>query len=234
MEIFDVVSTRTSPVNLTITIIFLAFIVIIVTRTVRFIFTTSKGIKIGPIDIKKEQDGISNLYYMDCENDSYDMNLSRTLRDKTNSMRGRFMNRFQDWNLCVMTLKCLASACRSPLYHSIDNNHFATELSADNRDIYKAHIIIQIKDEYETIYYGSQRLNCAQEKLEDWEKIKPVIESVIDEWIVMVIKETVKCCRTKIETYKKFLPEFEDDKYRKSIVNKQIEKNEGYITALLS
>jgi hypothetical protein len=59
-----------------------------------------------------------------------------------------------------------------------------------------------------------------------------IIREVVDFWLEQVVSLVIQTCLAKIETYKKFKPQFEEDPYRLEIVASRIEKNQNYVMSL--
>jgi hypothetical protein len=198
------------------------------------IITRGKIKSIGGIPIKREQEGQSSLYYMNDENQEHDNQLQSRLRQYTTSMRTRIVNAFRGIKMCSMTRRAISFAVRFPLYESVTNNHFTEVLLPANREAYKTRILLFMRDEYEDIYYASVDMTCGQEKLPPWEEAGRTVGDLLDDWIAGVVTEVLKTCKQKIETYNKYLPDFEknDDDYRVKITKDCIAKNERYIELL--
>jgi hypothetical protein len=134
-----------------------------------------------------------------------------------------------------MTRTALSSALRFPLYESVANNHFTTELMPDSFDEYRHRIIESLKDEYVTVYLAARETKCREDDIKLWEEAKDIIiKDIIDSWLKQICRESMRTCEKKISVYKKYLPDFETagDDYRIKIVKGCITKNEQYITNL--
>jgi hypothetical protein len=171
---------------------------------------------------------------MNDENQEHDEHLQARLRQYTTGMRTRIINAFRDTKMCTMTRRAMSGAVRFPLYESITNNHFTEVLLPSNREAYKNRIVTNIRDEYEDVFYASTDVGCGQEMLPSWEEARGIIDRFLNDWVSAVIQEVIKTCKCKIDTYNKYLPDFEKngDEYRVKITKDCIAKNERYVELL--
>jgi hypothetical protein len=188
---------------------------------------------IGPI--KREQQNQSTMYNMNDDNSAADDLCRRNMRNIASSMRNRITGLFSDTGICTMTRTALSSALRFPLYESVANNHFTTELMPDSYDEYRHRIVASLKDEYIAIYLAARETKCHEDDVKSWEEAKDIIiKEIADSWLKQICRECMRTCEKKVAIYRKYLPLFEDagDDYRVKIVKDCINKNEVYITAL--
>ena len=194
------------------------------------------GIKnIGPIKI--EQRGQTTMWSMnEAAKDADDM-CRRQMRQITSNMKTYVSNIFAEENTCAIARVAISSAIRIPLYESIANNHFTTELMPDNYGQYRSRIIEMLRDEYMSLAIASKGLRdsyCSGDPMPPWEQVSGQLIGCIDLWLKRISREVMLNCEKKKMIYEKYLPDFEGakDDYRTGIVKKCIEKNERYITVL--
>jgi len=184
---------------------------------------------LGPIKMEHRNQSVEHK--MNEETREADDLCLKKIRQMTNNMKVNFSNIFSDLNVCTLAKVAIASAIRYPLYESITNNHFTTELMPENFKEYRERIIGMIKEEYVALL---TEIHCKKETLPAWEIMsKPLIERV-DLWIKNVSREIILTCRKKKAIYNNYLPIFKDmkDDWRVDIVTKCIEKNEWYDVVL--
>lgn len=185
-------------------------------------------------NIRLEQYGQTTLYSMnEAVKDIDDIN-RRQMRQITGNIKIHISNIFAEINVCPIARVAISSAIRLPLFESIANNHFTTELMPDNFESYRNRIIEMIRDEYISLSSFSKEIQCTRDSLPSWEEIKKHLLECIDLWLNRITREVIRCCEKKIAIYKKYHIDFEasKDNYRAEITRKCIEKNERYIDIL--
>ena len=205
-------------------LIVLAFVIVFVVRKL--------GINhIG--SIKLDQNGRSAEYDMNEETRGADDTCRKDARLITDSMKITINNVFGILKICSLARIAIASFVRFPLYESVSNNHFTTELMPENYNDYRERIIGAIKDEYVSLSFAPKDTNCG-EVMPPWEQISEPLIECIDLWLKRIIKEVIKTCNKKITIYTKYLVKFQaaKDDFRINIVEKCIEKNVRYIEIL--
>jgi hypothetical protein len=206
-------------------IILLAIVIIILVRKL--------GISsLGPIKI--EQRNLSTEYKMNEETREADDVCLKQIRQATNKMKLGIGNIFADLKICTLARVAISLATRSPLYESVANNHFTTELMPENFKEYRERLISMIKEEYVSLSVASKDIQCNKEPLPAWDHISQHLIEQIDRWIKSVSREVMITCKKKIAVYQTYLPSFAEmkDGWRTDIVKKCIEKNERYIAVL--
>jgi hypothetical protein len=186
------------------------------------------------IPFKMEHNNTTTMYDMNEKIKELDDLCHRQMRYTTDRMKIHISNIFAKMNICVPARVCISTTIRLPLYESISNNHFTTELMPERYPVYRARIIDIMKDEYDSIATANKDEQCNRDKLPLWEQMnEPIIES-IDLWIKRIAKEVLDTCEKKIDVYKKYLRNFEEvkDDFRAGICKECIEKNERYIREL--
>jgi hypothetical protein len=133
-------------------------------------------------------------------------------------------------NICVPTRVAISSAIRFPLFESIANNHFTTELMPERLPSYRERIIENMKDEYVSLENASRDKQCSRDTLPPWEQMSERLTGCIDLWLKRISKEVMDACEKQIAVYKEFLRLFEGSKddFRSSICKECIDKNERY------
>ena len=185
-------------------------------------------------NIQLEQRGQSTLYSMtEAAKDTDDI-CKRQMRYITGNIKIHVSNIFTEMNICPIARVAIASTIRLPLFESVANNHFTTELMPDHYDAYKNRIIEMIKDEYVSLAAFSKEVQCARDTLPQWDDVKIKLLECIDLWIRRISIEVMRCCEKKVIIYQKYLKEFEEvkDTYRAGIVKNLLEKNLRYIDVL--
>jgi hypothetical protein len=214
----------------------LCFTVLIALVIIGFVLRGVGFIQIGPLTMKKNQDGQTTMHNMDEENADADDLLRARLRQMTTAARQRIVNAFCDYKVCAMTRRALASSLRFPLYESIGNNHYTKELMNERYNNYRSRMLDALEDEYVDIALSvSHNTECLERStLPDWDVASALVEDILDRWLLDVVRLVAECCRQKIGNYEKYLAIYKGnkDKYRSGIAETCIEKNKRYIVDL--
>ena len=201
----------------------------------RWFLSKSGVIEIGPLKLKREQQGLSTMHRMDEDSKDSDDSMKTRLRQFTNSMANRILDSFSDYRMCAMTKRALAAAIRFPLYESVNNNHFTKELMPDRFDNYRQRILDQIREEYTGVLLVFDDFSCAKgDELPDWDAAQIRIEQLLDTWLRNTCLAQKECSQEKLDTYQEYQASFKEssDEYRKKIAEDCIAKNERYVTEL--
>jgi hypothetical protein len=191
------------------------------------------GVKsIGPIRL--EQHGQSSMFSMNEANKELDDACRRQMREMTSKMKRHISNIFAELRVCTIARVAISSAIRYPMYESIANNHFTTELMPEQYGAYRERIIESMKDEYESLSAASMDLQCGRESLPSWDDVEKKLIRCVDLWLRNVSHDVMLCCEKKIAVYKSYLPYFEaaKDIYRVDIIKDCIERNRHYVSIL--
>ena len=96
-----------------------------------FVFVVRKlGISnLGPIRMMDRHSRVIE-YHMNAENSTQDDTCRKEMRRITSNMRLALSNIFADENVCALARVGIAAALRYPLYESVANDNFTTELTA--------------------------------------------------------------------------------------------------------
>jgi len=191
------------------------------------------GIKsIGPIQI--EQNGTVSMHSMTKATEREDETCRKQMRYYTGVIKRRIGNIFANLEVCTLAKVALASVIRFPMYESIANNHFTSELMPENYAEYRKRIIDMVRDEYDSLALASRGIQCNREALPPWEDIGGQIVTCIDMWLRYISREVIACCKKKRTIYEEYLVSFEaaGDDFRADITKHCIEKNKRYITVL--
>jgi len=208
-------------------------VLLILFAIVLVVLVRKLGVKnIGPI--KLEQHGNSTMFNMNNEKSEIEKICRRQMRHITNGLKTHINNIFIEMSICPVARVAISSAIRFPMYESIANNHFTTELMPENYDPYRSRIIEMMRDEYIALFAVSMDMQCNRETLPPWDNVSEQFIGCIDLWLKRISREVMLCCEKKLTVYYRYLNDFEDtkDMYRIGIVKKCIEKNEMYITVL--
>jgi len=205
-------------------------VLLILFAVILIVLVRKLGVKsIGPI--KLEQRGQSSLFAMNEKTKELDDNCRRLMREVTNKMKRHISNIFAELRVCTIARLAISSVIRWPLYESIANNHFTTELMPEHYGAYRERIIEAMKDEYVSLSAASMDIKCGSAALPSWDDVGRQLVECIDLWLSRISREVLICCEKKIGVYQKNLHDFETakDDYRVGIVKECIEKNERYI-----
>jgi hypothetical protein len=218
------------PVSNMITL-FIGFAVLLIIAAVVIVAVVRKlGIRsFGPF--KAEHDNIATMHNMDDKTKGIDDLCHRQMRYETDKMKTHISNIFAEMNICIPARVSISSVIRFPLYESISNNHFTTELMPDRYASYRERIIDTMRDEYISLAKVNKDEQCNRDKLPLWEQMSEQLTGCIDLWLKRISKEVMDACEKKLTVYKDFLRDFEysKDDFRTGIVKACIEKNERYI-----
>jgi len=210
----------------------IAFLIILLAVTTVIVVRKLHISSLGPIKI--EHRNLSTEYKMNEETREADDNCHKQIRQMTNNMKLNVSNIFADLKICTLARVAISSSIRFPLYESVANNHFTTELMPDNFKEYRERIIGMIKEEYVSLSSVSKDIQCNKEPLPEWNQISQQLTERVDQWIKNISREVMITCKKKITIYQNHLPSFVEmkDNWRVDIVKKCIEKNERYIATL--
>ncbi|GHV91991.1 hypothetical protein AGMMS50268_24940 [Spirochaetia bacterium] len=224
----------TSMPPTTILIITVSVMALLVVTTLLIFFLVKKlNLRsLGPL--KVEHQNQSTMYDMNEKNYELDDLCRKQMRQITNNMKIHISNIFAELEICTIARLAISSSIRFPLYESVANNHFTTELMPDSYDAYRERILEQMRDEYVSISSVSRDIQCNRDALPVWEEVHARLIDCIDLWLKRISREVMLNCEKKIAIYKKYLRNFEQvkDDWRTGIVRECIEKNEKYMTVL--
>jgi len=223
----------TMPVANMITLLVGTAVLLIIAGIVIVIIVRKLGIKsFGPF--KTEHDNTTTMYDMNEKIKDIDDLCHRQMRQTTERIKLHISNIFVGMNICIPARVSIASAIRFPLFESISNNHFTTELMPERYKAYRERIIETMKDEYVSLATANKEEQCNRDKLPSWDVMGEQLTTCIDLWLKRVAKEVMDACEKKIVVYKYYLRIFEEakDDYRAGICKECIEKNERYIREL--
>jgi hypothetical protein len=207
--------------------------ILIIVAIIVFIFVRKLGVtSIGPL--KMEHRSLSTEYRMNEATVDEDDICRKQMRHITGNMKINISNIFSELRICAIARVAISSAIRYPLYESIANNHFTTELMPDNYKHYRERIIEMMKEEYISLSSVSQDIQCNREALPSWDDVGKKLIICIDMWLKRISKEVIRTCEKKIAIYNTYLKDFMEasDKYRIDICKNCIEKNGRYINVL--
>jgi len=185
------------------------------------------------LPFKLEHNNTSTMYSMNEKIKDIDDLCHRQMRSHTDRMKTKISNIFVKMNICIPARVAISSVIRFPLFESVSNNHFTTELMPERYPVYRKRIIDAMRDEYVSLA-GNQEESCNRGKLPDWDEMSDLLTECIDSWLKQIAKEVMDSCEKKIAVYKAYLRIFEEtkDDFRAGICKECIEKNERYIREL--
>jgi len=207
-------------------------LLLIITAVTIVVIVRKLGIKsFGPF--KMEHNNTTVMYDMNEKINDFDDLCHRQMRYITDRMKIHISNIFSEMNICIPARVSISSAIRFPLYESISNNHFTTELMPERYPIYRKRIIDTMRDEYESIAANKDE-KCNRDKLPPWEQMGDKIIECIDLWLSRITIQVMDTCEKKITVYRSYLKNFEEskDEFRSGICKDCIEKNERYVREL--
>jgi len=189
-------------------------------------------VSIGPIKLEQHNQG--TMHDMNEKIRDLDDLCRKNMRNITGSIRKSMNGIFREYRICTMARVALSSVIQFPLFESVSNNHFTTELMPENYDAYRSRIICAMKDEYISLSYASDDTNCKEGTLPAWDDINGKIIACIDAWLNRVGREVKMTCERKKSVYEKYLGIFTEakDEWRIGVVKQCIAKNERYIVVL--
>ena len=136
---------------------FLVILAAVVIMVVAIVLVRKLGIKsIGPIRL--EQRGQSSMFAMNEENKELDDSCRRQMREVTGKMKRNISSIFAELRVCALARLAVSSTIRAPMYESIANNHFTTELMPEQYGAYRERIIEAMKEEYKSMSSASMDL----------------------------------------------------------------------------
>jgi len=214
-------------------VLFAGFAVLLIIAAIVIVTVVRKlGIRnFGPFRI--EHNNLSTMYDMNEKIKDIDDLCHRQMRYHTDRIKTRISNIFVKINICAPSRVAISSVIRFPLFESISNNHFTTELMPERYPFYRKRIVDAMKDEYVSLA-ANQEESCNRGKLPEWEEMGDQLIDCIDSWLKQITKEVMDACEKKITVYKAYLRIFEEtkDDFRAGICKECIEKNERYIREL--
>ena len=187
---------------------------------------------LGPIKI--EQRGQTTMHDMNEKIKDIDDLCRRQMQNITDRMKINISNIFADMNICVPSRVAISSAIRAPMFQSITNNHFTTELMPERYPAYRKRIIENLKEEYVSLAKASRDKECTRDALPPWEEMKELLTESVDQWLERISREVMDACEKKVEVYKNYQKKYvvSKDEFRTEIAKDCIEKNERYIREL--
>ena len=222
--------TTIPPINIALIIGGIAFLFILLTVLIIIIVRKLNINSLGPIKMIENQ---STEYHMNKATREADDACQKKMRQITSSMKLHISNIFAELQVCTIARVAISTTIRFPMYESVANNHFTTELTA-YYDTYRDRIITMMKDEYVSLATASHNIHCNREALPSWESMSKDLIHCIDLWLNHISREVMHTCEKKIEIYKEHLTGYEAarDNYRAGFTKECIAKNEGYIAIL--
>jgi len=209
-----------------------AFLIALATVCIIVLVRTLKIRNIGPIRL--EHQGQSSMFSMNEANRELDDTCRRRMREETGKMKMHISNIFAELRVCALARLAISSTIRYPMYESVANNHFTTELMPERYGAYRERIIEAMMDEYKSLSSASMDINCGHAALPSWDEVGKRLTDCIDLWLKRISREALLCCEKKIGVYQKYLRDFEaiKDDFRAGIAKDCIEKNERYAATL--
>jgi hypothetical protein len=210
----------------------IATLLVVVAVVVVFLVRKLHIKSLGPIQM--EQHNQTTLFSMNEVIKDIDYFGMWQMRQITSDMKIKISNIFTERRICTIARIALSSAIRFPLYESVANNHFTTELMPEHYDAYRARIVERMADEYISFSSVSNDLSCGKESLPSWTEVSKDLTDCIDLWLCRIGRETLLACQKKLGVYNSYLHNFKENKdaYRMDIVQQCIDKNRRYADVL--
>ena len=219
---------NTIPLSNLITII----IGIVVLLIVGAVLIKKFGISIGNVKANTyeyDQWCLTVNHHINEEIKNIDFELHRDVRRKT-SLCTYSISKIGNTDLmCPTSRRAIFGALKEPFYDCITDNHFTRELAPTNFDAYKSQILSSVKDAYNDMLFESKGDQCDRNTLREWNEVEETCKAMIDEWLVMVMREVRKSCERKIKVYETEGKSAEKSKHWNAIFLECIEKNKSYI-----
>jgi len=218
--------------NIIVMFVGIAGLIILITVVIFFLVKKLGVRNIGSIQL--EHRGLSTEHSMNNETKDADDACRRQMRQITDNIKIHISNIFAGMAICPIARLTISSVILKPLFASVGNNHFTTELMPERYEAYRVRIFEMIKDEYVALASFSKEVQCAREALPSWEIMKDQFSECVNVWLKRISREVMQCCEKKILVYRKYLAQFlaAKDEYRAGIVREVIEKNDKYIVVL--
>ena len=209
--------------------------------TIRDVLHKSKIESLGPLKFQKEikeniqleQEAQSRNYFLDNTVKEYDNHLKYKLRNKTDSLNfiPKFIPIFSEFKTNnIFIYVAFELVVKSCLNNSLSNNHLTRVFQNKNKERHLSKLLDIIKNKYDIFIF--QNSMHTSDELPPYYRIEKILEEFLNEWCKLVQAEVKETCEEKLETYQNYLPMFENDPYRKKILEICIEKNQGYLENL--
>jgi len=184
------------PVANIITLFVCIAILLVIAAVIIVIVARKLNIKnFGPF--KTEHDNMSTLYNMNDKIKDIDDSCHRQMRYITDRMKIHIANIFTEISICTPSKIAISSAIRFPLFESISNNHFTTELMPDRFAFYRERIIEVMKEEYISLATVNKDDKCNRDKLPPWSQMGDLLTGCIDLWLKKIAREVMYACEKK-------------------------------------
>jgi len=168
-------------------------LLVVLVPVVLIVAVRKLGIRsLGPI--KMERRGQAVEHYTNERIRAIDDSCRKQMQQHTSRIKRSVHNMFSEMDVDVLARLAISSVIKSPMYESIANNHFTTELMPENFDGYRERIIKTVKDEYVSIARASLVGSYGRSPLPTWEESRERLTERVDEWLDMVCKEVIDAC----------------------------------------
>lgn len=221
------------PVSNLITLLVGFALLLVIAASVIIVIVRKLGIKnFGPIQM--EHNNTATMYEMNDKIRDIDDVCHKQMHYVTDKIKIHISNIFVDVKVCVPTRISISSVIRFPLYESVSNNHFTSELMPEHYPMYRRRIIENMRDEYISLLGASKHNHCSRDVLPPWEETCGQLVECVDLWLGRVGKIVMDACESKVAVYSEFMKQFElsKDSFRAGICRECIDKNERYIREL--
>lgn len=183
-----------------------------------------------------------NIHYiMNQQINRIDFEMMDIALDKSHAVRRALTSKLNTSIPCVSSRRALSACLRYPLYESVRRNNFKHVLRPENMLFYVNRLMTEIVQEYESYSVELSNNICSMETSNKCKQL-PLLDNeynnirqqLIESWALPIRAEQVRRHQKKIETYKQFIPAFEQfqDVVMIKVCEICIDKNRAYIAAL--
>jgi hypothetical protein len=171
--------------------------------------------KLGPVELRKEHVGETNLENLRREIKTHDDAFRTRIRSIITAMEPRLVTVFAQHKVCAVIRLSFAWAVLGPLYDAAHDNRFTSVLLPENRDVYIDRVMTAIRTRFMSVYILSQEIRCTiTEYAPTWDAMEKEIKEFYYSLLDAIITEIIKTSLKKIEVYKSYEEMFKDDDYR--------------------
>lgn len=193
-----------------------------------FNLNISKG-SIKVADYENDLRSQATSYHLQETIDNIDFDTRNAIRRQTKVCNYKIAKIGTVSDMCQTARRSLYHSFKEPFYDYINANHFTQEFRPENIDSYKENLLENIREIYQELLFEYSMDDCDKNVMDIWEEVAPDFTQLVDDWLVMALKEVRKGCGRKINVYQLMLPEVEKSKHWKEILDNCVLKNEGYI-----
>ncbi|MCQ2086546.1 MAG: hypothetical protein MJZ37_00520 [Bacilli bacterium] len=183
-------------------------------------------------DYEYDQTCQTVMYHLQEVIESVDYELRCSMRRQTKSCNYKISKISCIEKMCQTSRRSLFYAFKDPFYEYINNNHFTRELMPENYPSYRNQLLEMIREIHREILFENTLDNCDKNVMEQWNSVEESFQTLIDDWLVMVMTEVRKSCARKIKLYEAEIKNVEQSQHWSQVLQDCIEKNKYYIQVL--